>query len=387
MKVAIITDGIDDGAAGVGSYARGLTSALAQDGAHQIVLVHRRPHEFYASRNHIEFGGGGGKLIRKQLLMRPMLNRAGFDLVHETFHFPPFFGQTQFLKVLTVHDLAPFVLGRRYMNRRHWLTHRLFLPPLVRRADHVITDSEHSKRDIERILGLPSERVTAVHLAAGSSFSPRPDAEIAAVRARYRLPEHFVLFVGTIEPRKNLPRLVQAFERVAGRLHDLALVIAGGLGWEYRPLLRAIEASPVRERILLPGRVAQEDLPALLSGATAFAYPSLYEGFGLPPLEAMQCGCPVVTSNSSSLPEVVGDAALTVDPRSPDELAEALVRISTDRELQSQLRERGLRRSRLFSWEACARETVAVYDALAASRQAALREPSRNVACQVPRDG
>ena len=367
MKIGVITDGIDDGSAGVGTYARGLAMGLPDVSSHDITFVHRRQHDFYRGAGELVYPGWGGKFVRKQVLMRGVLNSAGFDLVHETFHFPPFFGPARFAKIMTIHDMTPFVLTRRNMNFQKWLQHRLLLPPLARRAHHVLTDSQHSKDDIVRILHLPPEKVSVTHLAAEPCFYPRQRKEIELVRARYRLPERFLLFLGTIEPRKNLVRLVRAFERAAGRMGDTALVIAGPLGWQYRPILQAIRRSPVRERILTPGRIAQQDLAALLSGALAFVYPSLYEGFGLPPLEAMRCGCPVVSSNTSSLPEVVGDAALTVDPRDEPGLAAAIERISTDESLRQHLRLNGASRAGLFSWQRCARETVTVYERVAAA--------------------
>ena len=367
MKIGLITDTIDDRSAGVGTYARGLARALPEVSDHEITFVHREPHEFYRGAPEIVYPGWGNKFVRKQVLMRGVLNSAGFDLVHETFHFPPFFGSARFTKIMTIHDVTPFVLTRRNMNLQKWLWHRLFVPPLARRAHHVLTDSHHSKEDIVRILRLPPEKVSAVHLAAEPCFYPREREEIERVRAHYQLPKRFLLFVGTIEPRKNLVRLVRAFERAAGRMGDTALVIAGPLGWRYRPILQAVQRSPARERILMPGRIAQEDLPALYSAAVAFVYPSYYEGFGLPPLEAMQCGCPVVTSNVSSLPEVVGDAALTVNPTSVEELATALERILQDDQLRLGLHERGLQRASQFSWERCAKETLTVYERVAAA--------------------
>jgi len=367
MKIGLITDSIDDGSAGVGTYARGLASALPEVSSSNITFVHRREHEFYRGRPELVFPSWGSKFARKQILLPHVLNAAGFDLVHETFHFPPFFGRGRFFKVMTIHDMTPFVLPRQTMDVRNWLWHRLLVPPLARRADHVLTDSDHSRQDIIRVLGLPPERVSVAHLAADSSFHPRCPEEVDRLRARYQLPERFLLFVGTIEPRKNLVRLIRAYERASARIGDVGLVLAGGLGWRYRPVLRAVRRSPVRERIRLLGRVPEEELPVLYSAALALVFPSLYEGFGLPPLESMQCGCPVLTSNNSSLPEVVGDAALTVDARDETGLALAIERICNDETLRAALREKGVRRAERFTWRRCAEATVAAYErALAA---------------------
>lgn len=366
-KIAVITDSIDDGSAGVGTYARGLASALPQVSPRDIVFVHRRQHEFYRGRRELVFPGWGSKFVRKQLLMGGALEEHGFDLVHETFHFPPFFGRRRFRKVMTIHDMTPFVLPSRNMALRNWLWHRLLVPPLARRADQVLTDSQSSRRDIIRLLGLSPDRVSVAYLAADEAFHPRPRHEVERVRDRYALPQRFFIFVGTIEPRKNLVRLVRAFEAVAAAVPDTGLVIAGGLGWRYSSILRAVERSPVRERIAMPGRIAAEDLPALYSAACALVYVPLYEGFGLPPLEAMQCGCPIVTSNNSSVPEVVGDAALLVDPEDERQIAEAMLRVATDEPLCEELRTKGVCRAKQFSWTQCAADTVAAYErALAA---------------------
>jgi glycosyltransferase involved in cell wall biosynthesis len=168
------------------------------------------------------------------------------------------------------------------------------------------------------------------------------------------------LNVGLIEPRKNLLRLVEAYES-ASDLRDYSLVLAGGLGWDYEPLLRHINESAAKSRILLPGYIHDDDLPALYSLAVAFAYPSLYEGFGLPVLEAMACGTPVVTSNVSSLPEVVGDAGLLVDPQSVGELSESLRRVLAHADLAADLRRRGRERAWRFSWHSTAQKTLDVY--------------------------
>ncbi len=363
MKIGVITDSIDDQSAGVGTYARGLAQALpATASGHEVTFVHRRPDEFYRGRSELVFPGWGSKLVRKQLLMSRALGDAGFDLVHETFHFPPFLAPARFVKVMTIHDMTPFVQPRRNMSLRNWLWHRLLLPPLARRADHILTDSEHSRRDIVKTIGLPPDRVSVAHLAADEQFRPRSLEEQERARSTYRLPERFLLFVGTIEPRKNLVRLVRAYERAAPALGDVGLVIAGSLGWRYGPILDAVRRSPAGSRICLPGPIAGEDLPAVYSAALAFVYPSLYEGFGLPPLEAMQCGCPVITSNVSSLPEVVGDAAITLDPLVEAGLAHSIERLAHDEALREELREKGVRRAQCFSWRQCAEATVAGYE-------------------------
>jgi glycosyltransferase involved in cell wall biosynthesis len=226
----------------------------------------------------------------------------------------------------------------------------------------VIVDSESTKRDVVRLYRKQAESINVVHLAADPCYRPIDDeCSRTRVRERYGLPDRFLLYVGTIEPRKNLVRLIEAYKRVRRDIGNAPLVLAGGLGWKYEGILKAAADPELDESVLMPGRIPDEDLPVLYSLASAFVFPSLYEGFGLPPLEALQSGCPVVTSNSSSLPEVVGDAGIQVDPRSTEEICEALIRIMSSEDLRQDLRERGLTRARRFSWARCAAETIAVY--------------------------
>ncbi len=262
--------------------------------------------------------------------------------------------------VLTVHDL----IFRRY-PAHHKRLNRWYLnttmPLFCRRADAIIAVSEQSKRDVIEAYGIPADKITVVYEAADPRFRPQPPDAVAAVRARYGLPERYVLFVSTIEPRKNLSRLLAAFERVhAAGLAD-ALVIVGKRGWLFDAFFADLERSPVRHAVLFPGFVPDADLPAVYAGAQVMAFPSEFEGFGLPVLEAMACGAPVVCSNTSSLPEVAGDAALLVDPLDVSALADALARVLQDAALREQMRARGLAQAARFSWARAAAETLAVY--------------------------
>ena len=210
--------------------------------------------------------------------------------------------------------------------------------------------------------GVPAEKITVIYEAASPNFTPQSEEAIAAARERYGLPARYILSVGTIEPRKNLGRVLIAFERLAGEGLADAFVIVGKKGWLYDDFFAQLDCSPVRDRVIFPGWVADEDLPAVYSGAAALAFPSEFEGFGLPVLEAMACGAPVVCSNTSSLPEIAGDAALLVDPLDTDAITAALRRVLSEPELSATLRTRGHAQAAKFSWERAAQETVAVYE-------------------------
>jgi glycosyltransferase involved in cell wall biosynthesis len=268
--------------------------------------------------------------------------------------------------VLTVHDLIFRHLPEHHKPLNRWYLN-LTMPLYCRRAGHVIAVSEHSKRDLISAYGIAAEKITVVYEAAASNFRPQTPQKVAAVRARYGLPERYLLFVGTIEPRKNLARLLVAFEAVrADGLVD-GLVIVGQRGWLYGDFFARLEESPVREAVLLPGYVPDADLPAFYAGAQTLVLPSVYEGFGLPVLEAMACGTPAVASNASSIPEIGGDAALYFDPLDVEAAVGAIRRLLREAGLRAEMQRRGLAQAARFSWQRAAAETQAVYDAMLAS--------------------
>jgi len=269
--------------------------------------------------------------------------------------------------VLTVHDLALLrfpELGTPGLRR---LIARV--PRAAHAARRVIADSETTARDLRELIGVPAERIRVVHLGCDPRFQPVPDSsQRRAALARYGIAEPYLLHVGTIEPRKNLPLLVRAYARLrAQRGVPPRLVLAGERGWGYEALRRELDAHGPTLAIDVVGRIATADLPAVYSGADLFVYPSLYEGFGLPVLEAMACGTPVVTSDAGSLSEVVGDAARCVDPRAADALAAVLGELLDDEAQRRTLSERGRARAAHFTWERCARETFAVYEEVASA--------------------
>jgi glycosyltransferase involved in cell wall biosynthesis len=263
--------------------------------------------------------------------------------------------------VVTVHDLGyrKFPEAHDQAARAHRIWSTRFS---VRAARRIIAVSESTRRDLLELEGVSPNRVRVVHHGCDPTLHPVEDPErLAEVRQRYRLPERFFLFIGTIQPRKNLQRLILAHRSLLARQPDApALVLAGQEGWLSTEILQEAKYGFSAHAVMLPGYVAREDVAALLSTAVAFVYPSLYEGFGMPVLEAMACGAPVLTSNTSSLPEVAGDAALQVNPLQTAEIAQALERLSTDPEVRRDLRARGLRRAAQFRWERAAQQTLQV---------------------------
>jgi len=228
-------------------------------------------------------------------------------------------------------------------------------------VDAVITDSQVSRADIVHYLKVSPDKVTVIYPGVSSTCHPMPAAEAAEVGRRHGLPASYLLYLGSVEKRKNVHGLLRAYALLRQRGESRPLVVAGIQRSNASGLPRLVQELDLQGHVLFAGYVPDADLPAVYSGADLFVFPSLYEGFGLPPLEAMACGTPVVCSDAGSLPEVVGDAAVMVDPKDTEALAEAMYRVLADRELREELRQKGLARARQFTWEKAARETVAVY--------------------------
>jgi glycosyltransferase involved in cell wall biosynthesis len=282
----------------------------------------------------------------------------GCDLFHATEHL--LLPLKDCPSVLTVHDLVFQVYPERHKPLNRWYL-RAALPLYCRRANAIICVSEHTKKDLVDLWGIDREKVHVVYEAADPRFGRRSAEKVAVARARYGLPERYLLVVGTIEPRKNLNRLLDAIALVRQEREDVKLVIVGRLGWLYQGFLDKLEQFEHREAVIRPGFVPDADLPAVYQGAVGTVYPSLYEGFGLPMLESMACGTPVISSRASSLPELGGDAAYYFDPLDVEEMAAALGAVWRDADLRRSMRERGLARASQFSWTRAARETLEVY--------------------------
>lgn len=284
-------------------------------------------------------------------------------LVHATDHLLP---HVRAKSVFTLHDLIFEIFPEH-----HKLYNHLFLKLMMRRflkaADHIICVSDHTKKDAERLYGISPTKMTLIYEAADAKYqpaTPNDKARHAAVRHQYSLPERYILHVSTIEPRKNLGRLLDAFGVLKAEFPDLKLVLVGKKGWLYEPFFEQLQASGLEKEVIFPGFVAEEDLPLFYQMATVFCFPSVYEGFGLPPLEALSSGCAVVCSNASSLPEVVGEAGLLVEPTDVGAITEALRRILSDDTLRHDLQQRGPIQARQFSWDTAAEQTLGVYQKL-----------------------
>jgi glycosyltransferase involved in cell wall biosynthesis len=264
--------------------------------------------------------------------------------------------------VVTLHDLIPLKHPEteKFAAQLYW---RLQIPIAARRSTFIITDSEHARQEILESFGCHPEKVKAIMLGFDPlMIKPRGVADGDRICRKYGLPSSYLLYVGTIQPRKNLDTLIQAFYRLKqGGSFDHKLVIVGRKGWLYEQLFIRIKELGLDSEIIFTGFVPDEELPFIYDRAKVFLYLSLFEGFGLPPLEAMACGVPVITSNTTSIPEVVGDAGITVYPTDVDAVVLAVKQVLADPLLAAKMRESGRNRARLFSWDAAARETLAIY--------------------------
>lgn len=288
---------------------------------------------------------------------RQWIARVRPRLYHSPYYLMPY--GTPCPSIVTVHDLIP-LLYPQYFTALQRLVFGMAMRLAVGRARWIIADSESTARDLRARLHARTDRVVVIHLGVDATMQPAPAERIETMRARYGLAESYVLYVGSNKPHKNLARLVEAYARIAGR-EQTPLVVAGHWDAEHPEARERAEQLGLGQSVRWLGAIPAGDLPALYSGATLFVFPSEYEGFGLPVLEAMACGTPAITSNVSSLPEVAGDAALTVAPSDTEALSDAIARVLHDGDLRTQMRARGLRQAAQFNWRDAARETANVY--------------------------
>jgi glycosyltransferase involved in cell wall biosynthesis len=345
------------------------TGNLAQDDGGQMPFPYQvSPVLAFAQRNeNVE------KLVWEQFSGPAAARKAGLDLFHVPYFAPPLYAHTPI--IVTIHDVIPLRLPA-YRAGAKVAAYMHLVARAVHKASLVITVSQHAKQDIIDVLHIPAERIRVIYEAAGEEYIPVADAQtVARVRERYGVGEQYIFYLGGLDSRKNVLQLVRAFAHLCTQLHnpDVQLLISGNPAKQVGSFFP--DPRPVAQELGVADRVIyrfveDEDKSAMYSGASLFVFPSLYEGFGLPPLEAMSCGAAVVCSNRTSLPEVVGDAALTVDPNDTLALAEAMHRVLTDHSLQDDLRRRSLQRAAQFSWRRAAMETMAVYEeAYARSRK------------------
>jgi glycosyltransferase involved in cell wall biosynthesis len=366
MRIAFDGTTLTPGRTGVGYYTEHLLQHLAREaeasGDEIVVLSNQAIDTERPLPPHVRVHEGHRFPVRigwMQLRAQRALDAVRPDVAHFTNGMMPIGSPVS--TIVTIHDMSLRLYPQCHPLRR-LLLNRPLMHVAIRQAAAIVTVSESARRDLLRFNGLPADRVSVVHEAASPAFHPMGDrALLDRVRSRYGLPCRFLLYVGTIEPRKNLSRLMEAFAQARRRGLAHHLVCVGPYGWSSRDLAGRIDQLGINDAVHFTGYAPFEDLPAIYNLAEFFVFPSLYEGFGLPVVEAMASGLPVITSNTSSLGEIAADAACTVDPANTEAIADAMIAVATDEALRRDLSERGVRRAQFFSWTQTAREMLAVY--------------------------
>jgi glycosyltransferase involved in cell wall biosynthesis len=367
MRIAIDAIPLAAAKTGVGHYTDALAEGLARTYPdHRYDLV--SPFEF-----ELDYNGDRPKNLNRQFIpvrsifrkwwlvgLPSLLRIYHVDVFHGTNYCVPVFAPCP--TVVTIHDLSLFTQSHTHETANVRRGKRR-MPIMARRASMIIAPSEWTRREVVEKLRINPEKVRVIHEAAREEMKPLPPHSCQSVLDKYRIRNPYLLYVGTIEPRKNLLTLIRAYDELL-RTTTLRpqLVLAGGRGWLCDEVYKLVEELKLRDQINFTGYVDDADLPALYSAAETFIYPSFYEGFGLPPLEAMACGAPVITSDVSSLPEVVGKAGLTHAPTDARALTEAMAKLLGDQTAREHFRHEGLKQAAKFSWERAARETQSVYD-------------------------
>ena len=368
MRIAIDAHSVGNKLGGNESYAKNLIEALAEiDGVNQytIFVTRREARERFSNRwpnFQVRTTPPHTPFVRIPLTLSAELRRNRVDVLHVQFTAPPF---SPCPVVVSIHDLSFEHLPQTF-KRRSRMQLRLTVRRSARNAAQVIALSEHTRADLIDTYNLRPEKVNVVPLAAPDAFAPvRDDNELQRVRQIYGIDGSYILSVGSIQPRKNLRRLIEAYSLLQQQQSECKLpqlVLVGKNAWLYDETLQLLKDRDVGASIVLTGYVPESDLPALYSGALCFVYPSYFEGFGLPPLEAMKCGAAVIVGNKTSLPEVVGDAALMIDPFDVNSIAAAIQKVISDSDFRSELRVKGIQRAKQFDWKETARRTLAVYE-------------------------
>jgi glycosyltransferase involved in cell wall biosynthesis len=353
MRIGIDTQSIIAQKTGLGGYVQNLISALKK--------IDSKNEYIFLSSNKKGDLTTPARIWWDQVVFPARALFKKVDIIHKPAFSAPVFCPRK--TVVTVPDLIGKLYPENFSptSRFYWA---YLLPFSLKKAHKIIAISKNTKQDIMSLLKIPEEKIVVIHLAVGKEFRPIVDIDkIASIKKKYNTGDKFILDVGTLEPRKNLPFLVKAFDLAIkkGKIEH-NLVLTGKKGWYYEDLFNLIQELHLENRVILPGYVSDEDLPVLYNAADLFCFPSLYEGFGLTPLEAMASGTPVIAAKNSSIPEVVGDAGILLATKEETLWAENIIKVLSNPKILTDLRNRGLKRAQKFSWEKTARETIKIYN-------------------------
>ena len=373
MKIGIDATALPPQPVGAGNYIIQLVRSLAEVDTNDEIVVfvqeRRQPLFNLTSLSNITWEIVSDKnpayrMVWEQITLPRIIQLAGVDLLHSLHYTRP--ANLPCASVVTIHDMTFFLYPELHTHVKRFFFPRA-IRSSVRRADALIAISESTRQDSIRILGIPPEKIHTVLLGVTEEFRIITDHDLLSeIRKRYNLPELFILYVGLVEPRKNLPMLIDAFKKFVDAGYQYDLVIVGRFGWMYERVLRRIEELGLHHQVHFTGYVPQQDLPMVYNLASVSVYPTRYEGFGLPALESMACGTPVITTAISSLPEIVGDAGILIPSGDESALIHAMIEVLNNATLHQQLSIEGLKRAKQFTWQRTARETMKVYQTVLA---------------------
>ena len=365
MRIAFLGDPLDRQYGGIHVYTKELLKAISKvDKKNEYIVIRSESKNEFEGVEEIVVpyrSFPGYRFWRLFVQLPGILAKKGVDIVVEPAHFGPFNLPKRIKRITVIHDMTVFLYPELHVFLSQYLQRKL-LPGILKKSNHIITNSTNTTDDVVKHFPFVKNKISSILLGKDKSFKPRSDQNVLE---KYTVDQPYILFVGTLEPRKNIPFLIAAFnefKQQTGMTHQLVLI--GKKGWKSKNIFQAIDRSPFKSDIVWLGYVEKEDLPIMYGMAEVFVYPPVYEGFGLPILEAMACGTPVITSNTSSLPEVGGSAVMYVNPKSPAEIAQHMISLCSNSEMREKFSQQGLTQSAQFSWEKTAKTTIQLFENL-----------------------
>jgi len=365
MRIAFLADPLDRQYAGIHSYTKEILNALSKlDKKNEYIVIRSESKNEFEGMEEIVVPYSsfpGYRFWRLFFQLPKILAKKGVDIVIEPAHFGPFNLPKKIKRVTVIHDMTVFLYPEYHVFSSQYLQRKI-LPSILKNSDQIITNSKNTTKDLINYFPFVKNKTTSILLGKDESFKPQIDRDVLI---NNKINQPYILYVGTLEPRKNVSSLIEAFnvfKQQTGKPHQLVLI--GKKGWKSKGIFEAIHQSPFVKDIILAGYVPKKELPIFYSMAEIFVYPSVYEGFGLPILEAMACGTPVITSGISSLPEVGGSAVLYSNPNSVTELSQHIITLCSDSDIRKKYSQLGLNQSAQFSWKKTAIEYVKIFEAL-----------------------